>query len=330
VPSAHAAARDAAPVHPDGRHGLRHSAALVSARQEFLDVAVGFLDEGLRAADLTVLALPPERAEEITGTLGERAGAVETDTRLCLLGVRAPDGLAAARRLAERAAATGSGRLRILAEPQFGGGTSATREGERYEAATNAVLAGAPVTALCVYDRAVFPAAALRSVVATHPFLLADGEQRANPRFQDPRGFLRRLPIPREPVESGVPVFAIDAAPVLPALRHAVKAVFDECVPDEEQRADLYLAVSEVAANAFRHGGRPVSARIWADSRRIVCTVTDGGSRFDDPLAGFVPAHGDDLALGGMGLWLARKLWDSVDLVLGRQGFTVRLATDLR
>ena len=59
----------------------------------------------------------------------------------------------------------------------------------------------------------------------------------------------------------------------------------------------------------------------------LVCTITDAGSRFDDPLAGFVPAHGYDLSRGGMGLWLARKLWDHVDLESGPGGFTVRLST---
>ena len=33
---------------------------------------------------------------------------------------------------------------------------------------------------------------------------------------------------------------------------------------------------------------------------------------------------------GGMGLWLARKLWDHVDLLPGPAGLTVRLNTRLR
>jgi hypothetical protein len=31
-----------------------------------------------------------------------------------------------------------------------------------------------------------------------------------------------------------------------------------------------------------------------------------------------------------MGLWLARKLWDAVDLIAGEHGYTVRLSTRLR
>jgi hypothetical protein len=61
-----------------------------------------------------------------------------------------------------------------------------------------------------------------------------------------------------------------------------------------------------------------------------VVAVADRGRGFADPLVGFQSAHGADLALGGMGLWLARKLWDHVDLLPGPHGLTVRLSTSLR
>jgi anti-sigma regulatory factor (Ser/Thr protein kinase) len=101
-------------------------------------------------------------------------------------------------------------------------------------------------------------------------------------------------------------------------------------VRDVEQREDLHLGVSEIAANAFRHGSRPISARVWADGRNLVCAVTDSGTSWHDPFSGYVPAHGEDLGRGGMGLWLARKLWDHVDVLPGRDGLTVRLSARLR
>jgi anti-sigma regulatory factor (Ser/Thr protein kinase) len=167
------------------------------------------------------------------------------------------------------------------------------------------------------------------SARATHPLLLEPAGLRSNAGFQEPDAYVRGLPVPREPVEGGPPVFEMHAAATLPVLRHALGAVLEAHVDDEEQRGDLYLGLSEVAANAFRHGRRPVSARVWTDGDRLVCTVTDAGHTFDNPLAGFVPAHGMDLGRGGMGLWLARKLFDSVDLLPGEQGFTVRLSTAL-
>jgi anti-sigma regulatory factor (Ser/Thr protein kinase) len=255
---------------------------------------------------------------------------VEEDARIALDGVRAPDALVITRRLLERAALTGSGRLRIASEIRFGGEPLAWREGERYEAAANVVLAEAPLTALCVYDRSALPAALVNSARRTHPLLSAGRAAGPNADYIEPRSYVRRLPVPREAVESGPPVFAVDDVRSLQELRHALAAVLEVHVPDEEQRGDLHLAASEVAANAFRHGLRPVSARVWTDGARIVCAITDRGRAFDDPIAGYVPAHGLDLSRGGMGLWVARKLWDTVDLVAGDHGFTVRLSTRLR
>jgi anti-sigma regulatory factor (Ser/Thr protein kinase) len=307
-----------------------HIGAIVDSPAQLLTTALAFVAEGLDAGDLVVLACPPDTAGSVRAGLGERAEAVEEDLRIALAGTRPPDAFALHRRLLERAAGTRSGRLRVLGQVQFGSDAIAWREGERYEAATNAVLAGSPLTALCLYDRSVLPPAVVTSARATHPMLLGPSGPRPSPSFADPSGYVRGLPVPRERVETGPPVFEMHAAPSLPDLRHALGAVIEAHVADEEQRADLYLGVSEVAANAFRHGSRPVSARVWADSARLVCTVTDSGRSFDNPLAGFVPAHGPDLGRGGMGLWLARKLFDSVDLLPGANGFTVRLSTALR
>ena len=83
---------------------------------------------------------------------------------------------------------------------------------------------------------------------------------------------------------------------------------------------------------ALRRAGAPYQLTPTALMRTALVTsgaITDSGHSFADPLAGFWPAHGDDLGRGGMGLWLARKLWDSVDLLPGPDGLTVRLGTRL-
>ena len=310
--------------------GLRHSAALVHSPGEFVEVAAAFLEEGLRAGDLPVLAAAPESSDAVRRALGGRAGTVEVDPRICLLGVRAPDAVTVIRRVLDRAVAGGSGRLRILAEPVFGADRRRWREVRRYEAVSNVLVAPLPVTAMCVYDASRVPADAFDTARATHPELLVDGLRVANPAYTLPDACLREIAVVREPVEAREPVWAVDGVPTLPALRHGLRTALAAVVRDPDQRADLHLAVSEVAANAFRHGRPPISARIWADGTAVVCTVTDSGPGYDDPCAGFVPAHGDDLASGGMGLWLARKLWDSVDLLpASTGGLTVRLATTL-
>jgi anti-sigma regulatory factor (Ser/Thr protein kinase) len=314
----------------DDAAAFSHSAAIVGAESEFLDVALPFLDAGLRDGDLVALSCSPETAELVSAELGPAGEQVQVDAALTLLGARAPDAIRRARRYVDRAAGEGSGRLRVLAEVDFGDRPAGWREGQRFEAVCNLLMRSVPISAVCVYDRRRLPPEVVASAAATHPELLVGGVRSASPSFQDPRGYVRSLATPREPVEDTPPVLAVDDVPSLVALRHQICGALDALVPDQDQREDLHLGASEVASNAFRHGVRPVSARVWADDSHLVCAVSDSGHAFADPLAGYEPAHGDDLSRGGMGLWLARKLWDHVDLLPGPGGLTVRLSSRLR
>ncbi|UOY00444.1 sensor histidine kinase [Blastococcus sp. PRF04-17] len=307
-----------------------HGASVVDSEAQLLAVALPFLDEGLRAGDLVVLTCPPETVDLVTRALGERGRAVESDPRMSLLGSRAPDALTMCGRFLERAMASGSGRLRVLADVDFGSEPAGWREGQRFESVFNRLMGTAPVSAVCLYDRRRLPAPVIESAAATHPELVAGTTWSASPRYQDPGAYVPALPLPREPVEDGDPIFSVDDARTLAGLRHQLGAVIASVVPGREQQEDLHLAAAEIAANAFRHGRRPVSARVWADGDRIVCVISDRGTTYGDPFSGFVPAHGLDLAAGGMGLWLARKLWDHVDVLPSEAGLSVRLSTRVR
>jgi anti-sigma regulatory factor (Ser/Thr protein kinase) len=309
--------------------GFRHGAAVVDDPRALLEVAIPFLEEGLRAGDLVAMACPPETATLVCDELGEAGVAVENDPGLTLLGARAPDAIGRGRRYAARAAEHPSGRLRVLSAVVFGDDPAGWREGQRFESACNRLMRGSGISTLCLYDRRRLPRPVVDSAAATHPHLVRGETWVPSPGFQEPAAYIASLSVPREPVEDTPPLLAVDDAATLAGLRHRIGDVLTAAVPDLEQREDLHLATSEIAANAFRHGRRPISARIWSDGRRIVCAITDAGTRFTDPLAGFQPAHGDDLGRGGMGLWLARKLWDVVDLLPGPEGFTVRLSSRL-
>ena len=304
-----------------------HAAAVVGSDEEILAVALPFLADGLAAGDTTVLACPAEIADLIRAGLGVDAATVENLPRIGLLDTRAPDALTVTRRLLERARGTGSGRVRLVGQVQFGDQPRTWREGARYEAARNVLLARSPLAGLCLYDSRILPAEVLDDARATHPELVIGGARGPSPDFRDPREFLRRLPVPREPVEDSPPVLAVPGATALADLRHRLAAALTAHVADPDLADDLHLAVSEVAANAFRHGVPPVSARVWVGPDHLICEIGDRGSTFADPLAGFQPAHGPDLGRGGMGLWLARKLFDHVDLVPGPAGLVVRLTT---
>jgi anti-sigma regulatory factor (Ser/Thr protein kinase) len=313
-------------------HG--HAAAIVGTQDELLAAALPFLDAGLRGGDLVALTCPPDTVALIAAELGERARSVESEPRISLLGSRAPDALTMCRRYLERAteqgAAGGSGRLRVLAEVDFGRDPADWREGQRFESVYNRLLGDAPVSAICLYDRRRLPAGVVDSAVATHPQLVRGTTWSDSSGFQDPLVYVPSLPLPRGPAEDGEPVLAVENAPTLAGLRHQLRAVLAGLVRDREQEEDLHLGASEIAANAFRHGVRPVSAWVWADGGQVVCVISDRGTSYTDPLSGFTPAHGLDLSKGGMGLWLARKLWDHVDVLPSDVGLSVRLSTRLR
>src|SRR5688572_6674684 len=321
-------ARSTAVGRRNGGHPT-HGAAVVATEAELLAAALPFLEAGLQAGDLVALTCPEDTVALLCRELGALASRVESDPRMSLLGSRAPDALTMCSRYMERAVTAGSGRLRVVAEVDFGTDPADWREGQRFESVYNRLLGEAPVSAICLYDRRRLPAAVVDSAAATHPHLVSGTTWSASAGFQDPGVYIRSLPLPRAPVEDGDPVFSVENAPTLAGLRHQLGAVLATLVTDRDQQEDLHLAASEIAANAFRHGVRPVSARVWADGDRVVCVIADRGTSYSDPFSGFTPAHGPDLANGGMGLWLARKLWDHVDVVPSAQGLAVRLSTRL-
>ena len=92
-------------------------------------------------------------------------------------------------------------------------------------------------------------------------------------------------------------------------------------LPDARAR-DLVIAVSEVAANTFRHARSAGTLDIWHDQNEIVCEIRDKGV-ITDPLAGKRRPASD--ALAGHGLWLVHQLCDLVELLSGEDGTTIRM-----
>jgi len=304
-----------------------HAAALVDSDEQLFGEAALFVQGGVDADDLVVIGGTPAFLQAMAEEFGDSDG-VEFDDGVRLNSKRAPDAIGHCVRLSERAGGRGSGRLRILAQVDYSADPRATREFASFEAAANLLPAGAPTSVLCLYDTRRLSPELVRTAPCTHQSIVEGGRRRPSDSFVDPHDFVRALPVLAEPLQDSAPLLSVDAASSLADLRHALGAELVRAVDDRDRREDIHLAISEMAANAFRHGGRPVSARLWASVDRLVCTISDSG-RGMDPLRGYWPAHGQDLARGGMGLWLARKLCDHVDLVSDERGTTVRLATAL-
>jgi anti-sigma regulatory factor (Ser/Thr protein kinase) len=304
--------------------GYPHDALLYESPDQLADVAVPFLLEGLAAGEAALIATAAGTAETLRD-------AVDGDPRVHVLErgdvyrARTPTAITTFRRLAEQRVADGIARVRVVGEVDFGPTERDWLEWQRYESVINEALADWPLWGLCVFDAQRLPAPILESALHTHSWVATPDGRRANPAFVPPADYLRGLPVPPEPLEGTPPRLDAPEVADFVGLRHAVAAELATVPAPRDQIEDFLLAVDEMTSNAMRHGRPPVGLRLWIGPDRIVCTVADRGGGWDDPFAGYGPAHGDDLSRGGMGLWLARQLCDHVDISADDDGARVRL-----
>lgn len=304
--------------------GYQHDALVYESADQLIDVAVPFLLDGLAAGEAAVIATA-------AGTADILRDAVDGESRVHVLErgdvyrARTPTAITTFRKLADQRVAEGVSRVRVVGEVDFGRTERDRMEWQRYESVINEALAGWPLWGLCVFDAQRLPEPVLESALQTHSWVATPDGRRRNGRFVPPADYLRSLPVPPEPLESTPPrLDAPDVADFV-GLRHAVAAELATVRAPRDLIEDFLLAVDEMTSNALRHGAPPVGLRLWIDPDRIVCTVSDRGAGWDDPFAGYGPAHGDDLSRGGMGLWLARQLCDHVDITTDGDGSRVRL-----
>jgi anti-sigma regulatory factor (Ser/Thr protein kinase) len=167
---------------------------------------------------------------------------------------------------------------------------------------------------------------------ATHPWLLTAEGLVPSPGYRAPEDLLREVQrgSAPDPLEATEPTLALVDLEDMRVLRRALNRVLAESTLSADAAQDFVLAIDEVTANAAEHGIPPVDVRLWCTPERLLCAITDHGACFDDPLVGYGPAHGD-MAVGGMGLWLARRSVDSLTASPADEsgdGCTVRLVVN--
>jgi anti-sigma regulatory factor (Ser/Thr protein kinase) len=312
-----------------------HRALIAGSDADLVAGAGAFVGAGLAAGQPVVLACTPETAAVLRPALAD-SGALTWAEWSDVFGSGAAAAVTAVRRLAERhrgaGGEEGDGVVRVVLEPRSGEDPDDWREWQRYEAVLDHEVTGEPLLTLCVTDTRRVPAALVETARATHPRLLVGEREQSNPAHVDPAAYLQSLPVPHEPLEDTEPLLHADSVRDLRGLRRelADRAADAKLTAGSEPALeDFLLAVDEMTTNALRHGRPPVSLSLWASEDRLVCTITDRGAGFEDPFIGYGPAHGTDLSLGGMGLWLARQLCDHVDITPDGDGVQVRLTTTL-
>lgn len=112
------------------------------------------------------------------------------------------------------------------------------------------------------------------------------------------------------------------------AVRNQVRRYADRAGLSSEQIDGFLVGVNEAMTNAVRHGGGRGSVRLWYEDA-LVCEVCDHGSGF--PADEYVArvTRPEATPRGGVGLWLAREMTESLRITSGPDGTIVRIGAKL-
>jgi len=296
---------------------LRHLGFFYQTADEYAEVVAGFLRAGLTAGDATFAAVPPAKLSLIKDALDGDAPGVEF-ADMTDIGHNPAWIIPRVRAFTDRHAGR---RVRYVGEPIWASRSDAAlREATRHEALINLAFAAADARILCPYDTAELDLSVIADAAQTHPLLLSGGRHVPSPayavQFHIPSTC--SLPLPAPPGDAMSLTYRANLSEVRALVfKHAIDAGLTE-----PRANDLVLAVSEVAANTFRHTDSPGTLNIWHNADEIVCEVRDSG-RITDPLAGRRMPAPD--APGGHGLWLVHQVCDLVELRSDSTGTTVRM-----
>lgn len=301
-----------------GHKGFFHEAACYGDDEEFLKIAVPFVEGGLHAGEPTLVACAAHNTALIRAALGREK--VVTFLPGADQYARPVDAIAKYRDIFATHARAGARQIRVVGDVPHPGTGAPWNWWARYEAAVNQAYAEFPVWGLCPYDTRTTPADVLDDVMRTHPNIATAEGHVANPRFRG--GFPRSAPRPDVLQNGPALVELTDPSPA--AVRAAVSGVVAGAGGlAEDALHDAVYAASELVTNGISHGVAPVVFRLWASESRVVVTVSDRGSGPADPVAGLMPTAATRTA--GLGLWILHRTCDDVSMARDEHGFTARV-----
>lgn len=300
---------------------FRHQCCFYGTDVEFLAMAVPFAQEGLRRGEPVLVTTTAANLELLHDVLGVDAAKI-VYAEPASFG-RRPSHLAnALHRYWSRHQQTAStGMVRILAEPDRGGGTRReVAAWQRIEAGFNVVLAGARIWMICPYDTRVVDADVLEGARRTHPECLVGRKAEPSTQFLAPEEFDGpRLSPP--PLGAAGDVFRFEGD-LVAVRRH----VLDKAGPllRSEQAVTMFgVAVGEAVDYLLKHGiGR---AAVWVRpvAGRVVCTLHSDQPLDGPPFFGYRPPgpRQPDNSLA-----MTDQICEWLDLSSDASGCTIELA----
>ncbi|MET1004274.1 MAG: sensor histidine kinase [Propionibacteriaceae bacterium] len=298
-----------------GDAGLRHNAFVYESQEDYLAVAVPFLQQGLELGQGAVVANTKGRLGAIRDALGAHSSGV-TFVDVSEAYTRPARTLAGYHHVyAEELSRCTA--LRAVADVQFGPVPAEWELWTGYEAVFNRSFADLPVWVLCSYTTRELPDLIREGIWRAHPEVVTSGTWHASASY-DPRNRPWRPDTGHQPLEHPE---EIDVGAGVEALRgDLIESMHRHGLPSVRV-LDLLMATTEILDNASTHGQGVRAVRVGRLGGRYVCEVVDHGPGFDDPLAGYLAPHPGR----GSGLWVVRQLTWDLEFFHRPDGFTARL-----
>lgn len=288
---------------------LCHKALYYRNVDEYLAGCIPFVEEGLRAGEAVLVAVPEPNLSLLRAAL-PRAG-----VRFANMARSGRNPGAIIPWVLHAFLADQLKWARVIGEPIWPGRTDVEYPAcVQHEALINVALADRPATILCPYDQARLPPSVIEDANRTHPMLTTG----TSPDYADPSDIVAAFnqPLPPPPKSAATLVFGAED------LRTVRAFVVEHAPLPFDRLIDVEMAVNEIATNAVAHTPGPGVLRIWTEPGLVVCEVSDPG-RFTNELAGRLPPP---FGSGrGRGLLLANHVCDLVRRYSGPDGTTIRL-----
>ena len=294
----------------DPQGGFTHSALVYGADDEFMDVALPFVERGLAEGEPTLVAVQAANFDNLRSALGGEPDGVT------LLSVEEwYETSARTRDKFERWAREHAAprRVRLIGEPPWTlGNDAAVRDWARHESVINVAFEDLPVSFLCPYDARELPREIVEHAHHTHPEIIGPWGPDESEDYEDPHEFCSRLDTRVERPEGEPSTVLIFNLADLHLVRRIAASSAMAAGLSGARADEIALAVNEIASNAVVHGSPPATLQIWLGDGELICEVSDAGDGIKDELAGQLtpPAEG----IGGRGIWLTRMLCDAVEI----------------
>ena len=248
-----------------------HQACLYGSGEQFLEMALPFLETGLANGEPVLAVTTPANLELISSALGTRADDVDY-AESAFFGRRPPQRIAAFHRYFQRHRPGRDGaQIRVLAEPVWTG--RSVREiaaWKRMEAALNVALAETSIFMICPYDTRITGPGILDSARRTHPALAHGPDAIPSPDYADPEAFAGESygrPLPEPP--DGSAAFEFDGN--LRSLRQFVASRAAAHGLADDRAGLLVQAAGEVGTYLKYLDPGHVAVRTWEQAGAVIC-----------------------------------------------------------